>query len=479
MEVNVALKFYNTMSGKLDEFHPGGRENSSIEEYPPVSIYSCGPTVYGFAHIGNFRTFIFNDLLRRYLTFRGYTVNHAMNITDVDDKTIAGAAAEGISLTDYTQRYTEVFFEDLATLNIEPVEHNPRATESIDAMADIITRLDAKDLIYNRDGSVYFSIKNFKQYGRLSRLEAREIKSGARYDADEYEKDDVRDFALWKAPKEGEVSWTIPAGEGRPGWHIECSAMIERIFHDTIDIHTGGVDLIFPHHENEIAQSEAAFERPFVRYWLHVEHLLVEGKKMSKSAGNFYTLRDLLEMGHSPRTIRFLLLTSHYRKQLNFTFDGLGQAEAALSRIDSFLLRLKDIHRPGPLSLEVKERIASLLSSFTEKMDDDLNISGGLGVFFDFIHDINGRISEETILQGDAEAILEAVENLDQVFGFINFPEDDEIDAEGVESLIKERNKARKNRNFARADEIRDQLKAEGIVLEDSPEGTRWRKERA
>jgi cysteinyl-tRNA synthetase len=294
-------RFYNTMSHTLEDFTPGGTRKDSIAEYPAVTMYSCGPTVYSYAHIGNFRTFIFNDLLRRYLKFRGFKVYHAMNITDVDDKTIAGANREGISLQEYTQRYTAIFLDDLRSLNIEPVEHMPLATGSIDAMQDIIARLQQKGLVYEKDGSLYFSISKFENYGRLSRLDRREIMTGAGGDADEYGKDDARDFALWKAPKEGEPCWDITAGKGRPGWHIECSAMVRKIFNSTIDIHTGGVDLVFPHHENEIAQSEAAYDEPFVRYWLHGETLLVEGAKMSKSLGNFYTLRDLVEKGFSPR----------------------------------------------------------------------------------------------------------------------------------------------------------------------------------
>ena len=339
----MTLAIYNTLSGTVDEILPGGMKMDAPSEYPPVTIYSCGPTVYGHAHIGNFRTFVFNDLLRRYLKFRGFRVDHAMNITDVDDKTIAGALGEGVTLGEYTSRYTRIFLEDLGTLNIEPVEHMPKATESIDAMTDIIERLRKKSYVYEKDGSTYFSIARFDRYGRLSRLDRREIKSGLRYDTDEYEKDDVRDFVLWKAPKENEVSWDTPFGPGRPGWHIECSAMIRKIFGTTIDIHTGGVDLIFPHHENEIAQSEGAYDEPFVRHWIHVEHLLVNGSKMSKSKGNYYTLRDLLEMGYSPRSIRYLLVSAHYRKQFNFTLEGIAQADQALDRIDNLIVRLSDI----------------------------------------------------------------------------------------------------------------------------------------
>jgi len=479
-EDNVALRLHNTLSGLSEELVPGGEKKEKIADYPPVTIYSCGPTVYGYAHIGNFRTFIFNDLLRRYLKFRGFRVDHAMNITDVDDKTIAGAAREGVSLSEYTARYTDIFFQDLASLNIEPVEHNPRATESIDDMVDIISRLDKKGVVYEKDGSLYFSIAKFESYGRLSRLDTREVKSGLRYDTDEYAKDDARDFALWKAPKEGEPYWETPFGRGRPGWHIECSAMVRRIFGGTIDIHTGGVDLIFPHHENEIAQSEAAYGEPFVRRWVHVEHLLVEGAKMSKSLGNFYTLRDLLEKGHSPRAIRYLLVSAHYRKQLNFTFDGLVQAESALARMDNFLLRLGEAGEGAAQGEKTGALISEFMERFTADMDDDLNISGALGRLFEFIHEVNALIDRGELSRAQAENVLDALQRVDSVLGVIFFAPagDADVDAERVERLIEERLESRKAKNFARADEIRAMLEAEGIVLEDTRDGTRWKRRR-
>ncbi|MGB4268933.1 MAG: cysteine--tRNA ligase [Spirochaetota bacterium] len=470
----MALKIFNTLTRRLEPFIPGGEPKEKIEDYPPVTIYSCGPTVYSYAHIGNFRTFVFNDFLRRYLKFRGFKVNHAMNITDVDDKTIAGAQKEGVTLREYTNKYTNIFFEDLKTLNIEPVEHYPRATESIDAMIDIIAHLDKKGLIYEKDGSIYFSIAKFHRYGRLSNVTSMNMKAGARYDADEYSKEDVRDFALWKAPKENEPYWDTPFGKGRPGWHIECSAMVRKIFGTTIDIHTGGVDLIFPHHENEIAQSEAAYNEPFVRYWIHVEHLLVEGSKMSKSLGNFYTLRDLLDKGYSPRAIRYLLLTAHYRKQLNFTFDGLNQAAQALLRIDNLLARLNDIKLEALLNEKVIDICNAFLTSFTQTVDDDLNIAGGIGIFFDFIHDINTMIDSNSISKTDAAYVLDILKKIDAVFGFIFFPEVVNINKQEIEALIEERNKARKEKNFAKADAIRDELLQKGIILQDTKEGTRW-----
>jgi cysteinyl-tRNA synthetase len=474
----LTLKIYNTLTRQLEVFAPGGIHKENIKDYPPVTMYSCGPTVYSYAHIGNFRAFVFNDLLRRYLKFRGFTVNHAMNITDVDDKTINRSSEEGVSLKEYTEKYTDIFYQDCRTLNIEPAEHNPKATESIDEMINILKKIDEKGMLYNRDGSLYFDISKFSSYGKLSCLDKREIRSGARYDADEYEKNDVRDFALWKAHKEGEPFWETPFGKGRPGWHIECSAMIRKIFGSTIDIHTGGVDLVFPHHENEIAQSEAAYDEPFVRYWIHVEHLLVNGSKMSKSEGNFYTLRDLIEMGNSPRSIRHLLLSAHYRKQLNFTLEGIKQSDQALARIDNLLLRLKHI-KGGDNNPEVNPLVEKLYNDFTEAVDNDLNISGGMGVFFELVHLVNTLISEEKISENNATTIIEAIQNLDQVFGFI-FMDDTsaDVDEERIESLIQERLTAKKEKNYARADEIRVILDSEGVVLEDTKDGTRWKKKK-
>ncbi len=401
-----------------------------------------------------------------------------MNITDVDDKTINKSIEEGVSLKEYTEKYTDIFYQDCKTLNIETVEHNPKATESIDEMINILEKIDKKGMLYKRDDSLYFDISKFSSYGKLSRLDKREIRPGARYDADEYEKNDVRDFALWKAPKEGEPHWDTPFGKGRPGWHIECSAMIRKIFGSTIDIHTGGVDLIFPHHENEIAQSEAAYDEPFVRHWIHVEHLLVNGSKMSKSQGNFYTLRDLLEMGNSPRSIRHLLLTAHYRKQLNFTLEGIKQSDQALARIDNLLLRLEHI-KGGKDNPELDTILEKMNRNFIESVDNDLNISGGLGVFFEFVHLINTLISEEKISGEDAAKIIKAIENIDQVFGFIFMEEpSSNVDEERINSLIEERLNAKKEKNFQRADEIRLMLENKGIILEDTKDGTRWKEKR-
>ena len=472
----MTLRIYNTMSCRVDELVPGGVKKDRIEDYPPVTMYSCGPTVYSFAHIGNFRTFLFNDILRRYLKFRGFKVDHTMNITDVDDKTINGAAREGITLAEFTERYTGIFLQDLATLNIETVEHMPRATGSVNDMIDIIRRLEQKGIVYEKEGSLYFSIAKFDNYGRLSHLESREIKSGARYDADEYDKDDVRDFALWKAPKDDkEISWDTPWGKGRPGWHIECSAMIRQIYGSTIDIHTGGVDLVFPHHENEIAQSEAAYDEPFVRHWVHVEHLLVNNRKMSKSEGNFYTLRDLLGMGHSARSIRYLLIAAHYRKQLNFTIEGLKQADQALERIDNLVLGLREVKTDGSLSGETTQRIDQFFTAFSEALDDDLNMSGGLGALFDLVHDINRRIASGSVNGSDSEAFLSALHRVDTVLGVIFFPGQSDVDSARIDALVAERIQAKKDKNFTRSDAIRQQLLDEGIILEDTKDGTRWK----
>jgi len=476
----VTLKIYNTLTRSVDELIPGGIKKEQISDYPPVTIYSCGPTVYSYAHIGNFRTFIFNDFLRRYLKFRGFRVDHAMNITDVDDKTIAGSISEGVTLGEYTEKYTAIFYEDLATLNIEKVEHNPRATESIDEMINMLRLIDSRGILYEKDGSLYFNIAKFDGYGKLSNLDTSGIRAGARYDADEYEKEDVRDFALWKAPKDNEPRWDTPYGPGRPGWHIECSAMIRKVFGSTIDIHTGGVDLIFPHHENEIAQSEAAYGEKFVRYWIHVEHLLVDGAKMSKSAGNFYTLRDLLSKGYSPRSIRYLLMSAHYRRQLNFSFEGIRQADQALERIDNMIVRLKDIRSESGNSTELPGLIADMKSRFAEAVDNDLNISAGFAVFFDFITAVNTMISADKLSTADTGLVIDALREIDSVFGFIFYGSDgDDADSGRIDALVRERIDAKKNKDFARADEIRDLLRDEGIILEDTKDGTRWKRKKS
>jgi cysteinyl-tRNA synthetase len=476
----MALRIHNTLTGTADEIIPGGVKKDNIADYPPVTIYSCGPTVYSFAHIGNFRTFVFNDMLNRYLKFRGFKVRHAMNITDVDDKTIDGSAKEGIPLKEFTEKYANIFFEDLKSLNINPFDYSPKATESIDAMIDILDKLISKGIAYLKDGSVYFSIAKFPEYGRLSRLDRREIQSGLRYDTDKYDKDNVRDFALWKATVPGEPSWDTPFGKGRPGWHIECSAMVRKIFGSTIDIHTGGEDLIFPHHENEIAQSEAAYGELFVRHWIHAAFLQLDGAKMSKSLGNTFTLRSLAAEGHSPRSIRFHLLSAHYKKQLTFSIDGLKQADTALGRIDNFLLRLNDIKREENSNPDLDNIVSKFIEKFTETVDDDLNITGATGVFFDFMHEINSLIDAGRLSKSDSQKIMNCLNKIDSVFGFIFFNDkkEDDADVAKIESLINERITAKAEKNFKRADEIRNILLEQGIVLEDSKDGTRWKRKK-
>ena len=404
-----------------------------------------------------------------------------MNLTDIDDKTIKGSQKQGIPLNKFTEFYVEAFFEDIKKLNIQAADKYPKATEHIPEMVALIKTLMTKGVAYKgEDDSIYFSVNKFSEYGKLSKIKVGELKTGARVSQDEYAKEEARDFALWKAwtPEDGEVFWETELGKGRPGWHIECSAMSTKYLGATFDIHCGGIDNMFPHHENEIAQSEAAYDEPFVRHWIHVEHLLVNGTKMSKSQGNFYTLRDLLEMGNSPRSIRHLLLTAHYRKQLNFTLEGIKQSDQALARIDNLLLRLEHI-KGGKDNPELDTILEKMNRNFIESVDNDLNISGGLGVFFEFVHLINTLISEEKISGEDAAKIIKAIENIDQVFGFIFMEEpSSNVDEERINSLIEERLNAKKEKNFQRADEIRLMLENKGIILEDTKDGTRWKEKR-
>ena len=457
---------YNTLSGRIEEFKP-------LEE-GIVKLYTCGPTVYDYAHIGNFRSYVAEDLLKRFLKFLGYRVIHVMNITDVDDKTIAGARAEGISLKGFTAKYEKAFFEDIETLRLDKADYYPKATEHVEDMIKIIQGLLEKGYAYEKEGSIYFRISSFPEYGKLSKIKKEELKAGIRIDADEYEKEDVRDFALWKAKKPGEPSWPAPFGEGRPGWHIECSAMSMKYLGPTIDIHAGGVDNIFPHHENEIAQSEAYTGKQFVRYWFHVQHLIVNGEKMSKSKGNFYTLRDLLSMGFSPRAIRYLLLTTHYRKVLNFTFDALYQATASLKRITDFLFELETRNFSDGQTEEARNMIEKTKKDFTAALLDDLNISGAIAAIFEMIHWGNKAMEGEKLKKKDAEQIKLLFYDLDRVLAILPEKIIEELPDEIME-LIKKREEARKNRDFATADAIRDELFKRGIILEDTKEGTRWK----
>src|ERR1700723_489834 len=375
------IRFHNTMGGKIEAFAP--------QKGDGVRMYTCGPTVYDYAHIGNYRTFVFQDVLRRFLKLRGFNMNHVMNLTDVDDRIIANAAAAEVSIRDYTEKYAQAFFDDCKTLSIESPEHWIRATDHIDDMVKLIQRLQEKTYTYPSEGSIYYRIAKFPHYGQLSNIDVAGIQAGARVDVDRYEKESARDFALWKAPKPGEHFWETPIGVGRPGWHIECSAMAMKYLGETLDIHTGGIDLAFPHHENEIAQSEAATGEPFVKIWLHAEHLIVDGEKMSKSLGNFFTLRDLFAKGTKPSSIRYLLLSVPYRRQLNFTADSLKQAANSVERLRNFVARLKTEQFAAGSNPQIAKRAATALADFDAGLADDLNTAFSLAAIFDLVRDIN------------------------------------------------------------------------------------------
>ncbi|MEM3551632.1 MAG: cysteine--tRNA ligase, partial [Candidatus Bathyarchaeia archaeon] len=401
--------FFNTLTRRKEKFVP-------LEE-GKVRIYTCGPTVYDYAHIGNFRTFVFQDLLRRWLEYKGFKVIQVMNITDVDDKTIRGARRQNIPLKEYTDYYMKAFFEDIEALNLEKAEYYPRATEHIPEMVDLIKRLMEKGYAYRgEDGSIYYDISKFKDYGKLSKLKIEELKPGARVKVDEYGKEEARDFALWKAwdEEDGDVFWETEIGKGRPGWHIECSTMAMKYLGETIDIHSGGVDLIFPHHENEIAQSEAATGKTFARYWLHSEHLLVEGRRMAKRYGNFYTLRDLMARGYDPKAIRYLLMSTHYRQQLNFTFEGLEAAKGAVDRLTTFVRRLLEAEGVG-CGEEIKRLMIDVQERFESAMGDDLNISVALAALFDFVRDVNKLMDENKLSRQEAEEVYNLMMKFDKV----------------------------------------------------------------
>ncbi len=463
------LRLTNTLGGKLEAFEP-------IDD-GHVRMYTCGLTVYNRGHIGNFRTFVSQDVLRRYLKYKGYRVTQVTNFTDVDDKTIDGARAAGLPLRQYTQKFIDYFFEDCDTLGIERAEHYPRATdpEYIEAMVELVRKLEERGHTYKSDGSTYFKVDSFPGYGKLSRIDITGMKAGARVDSDEYTKENVRDFVLWKGPKDDEPSWDTRIGPGRPGWHLECSAMGMKLLGETFDLHSGGVDLVFPHHENEIAQSEGATGKPFVRHWMHTEFLLVEGEKMSKSKGNQFTVKELVDEGYSPMGIRYLLLSVYYRQQLNFTREGVRQAETAIHRVDDLLDRLSEVSREGEASEGSREAAARALSRFEEAMDADLNTSAALAAIFDLLREGNTALSSSSMTKGDARAFREAIERMNQVFAVFGKGEKISLDRE-VEVLIEERVKARARRDFQRADAIRKELEDRGIVLEDSPAGTRWRR---
>ena len=467
----MALKFYNTMSRKKETFTP--------IEPGKVGVYNCGPTVYNFAHIGNFRAYMFEDLLKRYLKFKGYEVKQVMNLTDVDDKIIRKCAETGESIDAYTEIYKQAFFNDLDTLNIERAEMYPAATKHIPEMVDLVQSLLDKGLAYKaEDGNIFFKISAFPKYGKLQRLDMDNMKSGVRVDDDEYEKESANDFALWKAYKneDGAVAWDTKLGKGRPGWHIECSAMSMKYLGQTFDIHTGGVDNIFPHHENEIAQSEGSTGKPFVNYWLHCEHLLWGKTKMSKSLGNIIYINGLVEKGYSPAAIRYTLLTTHYRQKLNFSIEMLDVSETTLKRIDNFLFTLKDA-KPGPVSEEVKEVVDTMLRDFEKAMDDDLNISGAIGAVFESIKKIQRIFQVTPNTDATAALIEESLHSADEVIGVIYFREKKKAKVDEVYILTKiaERNEARANKDWALADKIRDELDAMGVELLDRKDGTGYK----
>jgi cysteinyl-tRNA synthetase len=442
-----------------------------------IRMYTCGPTIYDFAHIGNFRTYVFEDLLRRTIQFFGLKIQQAMNITDIDDKTIRGAIAKHIPLHEYTEPFRLAFFEDLKALSIQPVEFYPAATDYIPDMIRMIEELIEKGYAYrSENGSIYFSIRSFPTYGRLSHLHLDELKLNASgsNEADEYQKDNVADFVLWKAYdplRDGKIFWESPFGPGRPGWHIECSAMATQLLGHTLDIHCGGVDNMFPHHENEIAQSECFSGCRFVHHWVHVEHLLVDHKKMSKSLGNFYTLRDLQKRGYTGTEIRYLLLSTHYRTQLNFTFAGLEAARSSLQRIEDFILRLRGV-RGSSLSTHL---IAEAKQKFKEALADDINISAALAVLFDLIREANGLIDQNKIGETEAGQMLEMLDSWDQVLALLPLHKPEEIPLHFIQ-LLEQREEARRTKNWSLSDQLRDEILSKGFLIEDTPAGARLKK---
>jgi cysteinyl-tRNA synthetase len=473
----MSLKLFNTLSRAVQEFaplDPGGKK---------AGMYCCGPTVYDFAHIGNWRTFVFADLVRRTLEFSGYDVRHVMNITDIEDKIIKGVRENKTTLREFTGKFETAFLDDLKALNCKEPHVKPRATEYIAEIIALIEKLVARGIAYQAsDGSVYFSITKYQgcgcHYGQLLKLNFDGMRAGERVSSDEYEKESVADFALWKArvPDDGDIFWPSPFGEGRPGWHIECSAMSMKVLGESFDLHLGGEDLKFPHHEDEIAQSEGATGRPFVKYWLHGAHLLVEGKKMSKSLGNYFTLRDLVAKGFTGREIRYLLLTAHYRETFNFTLDGLAGAKTALARIDECVGKLRE-RAADMLSLEKnpgENSIVSLLPAFTAALEEDLNISGAWGAVFEWVREINRRLAEHSLSPTAAEQALIGWNKVDSVFG-IGLQSETEIPAD-ILARAEARAEAKKARDFKLADAIRDELKAKGWVIEDSPKGFKLKK---
>jgi cysteinyl-tRNA synthetase len=457
------MRLYNTLTRAIEPLE--------TIEAGHVRMYTCGPTVYDFAHVGNFRTYVWEDLLRRTLRALGYRVTQVMNLTDVEDKIIARMAETGRTLEEVTAPYIQAFFEDIEALRIERAEHYPRATEHVPDMIALARRLEERGHAYVRQGSLYFRIASFPSYGRLSGLDRRQLRVGSRVDADEYDKADARDFVLWKAHRSGEPRWESPWGPGRPGWHLECSAMSMKYLGESFDLHTGGVDNIFPHHENEIAQSEGASGRPFVRHWAHAAHLVVEGEKMAKSKGNFYTLRDLLAQGHEPRAIRFLLLSTHYRTPLNFTFRALAQARSEIERLDDWLDRLDREPAPPGRDEPFDRLVVEAVERFFDCLRDDLNVSGAIGSLFRLVRETHGALDRGGVPVESRRHLREAIARMDRVLAVMDRPEA-VVDAE-IARLVAEREQARLARDFATADRIRRELASRGILVEDTPQGPR------
>ena len=494
----MTVRLFNTLTGEVDPLVPIDGQ--------ALRMYACGPTVYDYGHIGNFRTFLQIDILRRVLLLTGTPVRHVMNITDVDDKIIRNAARDGVTVQEYTKKYRQAFVEDSDSLNIEHPELLVNATDHINEMARFIAKLVERGYAYRTDdGSYYYRIAKFPDYGKLSKKDFAGMTDGARVDLDEYDKDNARDFALWKAPKPGEASWDTVIGPGRPGWHIECSTMSMKYLGDSFDIHCGGEDLIFPHHENEIAQSEAESGKPFVHVWVHSRFLLVEGEKMAKSAGNFFTVRDLILMGHKPSSIRFLLMSVPYRKQLNFTFDGLTQAANSVERLRNFKLRLETSQFPDGSSETIAAIARKTSAEITAALNDDLNTARALGTVFDMVRDVNAAADAGEVRQGDVPALLKTLEQFEEIFAVLKdddaakvravvdwakqggladkiSPETAELakaatlSDEEIEKLVAEHSAARKARDFARSDAIRAQLADNGIILENTKDGVRWKR---
>lgn len=464
------LKFFNTLSRTTEEFTP-------LEE-GKVRMYICGPTVWNFAHIGNFRTFVFADILRRYLKFKGYDVTHVFNLTDIDDRIINESAASNISIDEFTEPYIQYFWEDFDALGNERPEVTPRATHHIAEMIEIIAKLIENGHAYESDGSIYYRIAAFPDYGKLSKINfSGNITGGSeRIDTDKYEKEDARDFALWKLVGEDEEpGWDAPFGRGRPGWHIECSAMAMKFLGETFDIHGGGMDLQFPHHENEIAQSEGATGKKFANYWIHSEFLKIDDVTMSKSKGNFFTFRDLREQGYSSLAIRYLLVSVPYSRQLNFTFEGLQGAESTVERLRNFRRLVSGSAGPEGSEEKTAKLIADSLEQFEAAMDDNFNTAAALAAVHDLVRDVNTLVAAENLFADDRDAVLSAVEKFDSVLGIFGEENADDLDEE-IEALVNERQQARADRDFARSDELRDILAEKGIVLEDTKDGVRWKR---